>query len=321
MISPKTTPENRIAEDVLEAVCQNPFLLGQLASNLISTRDVLHWQHRYHELNADLIRFDESISTPGVAINSKGDFAINSNPNRSKFNAAFLSPAFESGVIEIKWRLEDDRMNDEMTCFGFSTSPFESNKNYEESQSMWVYRCFNGEVYSQGRKHDRSLDKAHAGSEISFLFNMDEATVSVTINEHAYGVVFSSIPSPVYPLVLFYNSQPPQRAVRLVSVSCQSNSIASSSLSSDQAEGLSTSGNVSLLIHHLSECVSTNFLFHRCYFYTHDKSILFTLQILLDRLFSSSQLLRRCGLYDDISPPATSVRLSGSLLDWCDECW
>ena len=246
LLSPKSSSENRIAEDVLEAVCQNHFLISEFASSLIPNRDVLHWQHRYHELNADLIRLDASISTAGVAINSKGDFVINSNPNRSKFNAAFCSPALESGVVEIKWRLEDDRMNDEMTCFGFATSPFEPNKNYEESQSM----------YCQGRKLERSLEKAHAGSEISFLFNLDEATVSISINERAYGVVFASIPTPVYPLVLFYNSQPPQRAVRLVSVTCQSNSVASTSLSNEQPETSSSSGNISLLIHHLSECAS-----------------------------------------------------------------
>lgn len=256
LLSPKSSSENRIAEDVLEAVCQNHFLISEFASSLIPNRDVLHWQHRYHELNADLIRLDASISTAGVAINSKGDFVINSNPNRSKFNAAFCSPALESGVVEIKWRLEDDRMNDEMTCFGFATSPFESNKNYEESQSMWVYRCFNGDLYCQGRKLERSLEKAHAGSEISFLFNLDEATVSISINERSYGVVFASIPTPVYPLVLFYNSQPPQRAVRLVSVTCQSNSVASTSLSNEQPETSSSSGNISLLIHHLSECAS-----------------------------------------------------------------
>ena len=194
LLSPKSSSENRIAEDVLEAVCQNHFLISEFASSLIPNRDVLHWQHRYHELNADLIRLDASISTAGVAINSKGDFVINSNPNRSKFNAAFCSPALESGVVEIKWRLEDDRMNDEMTCFGFATSPFEPNKNYEESQSMWVYRCFNGDLYCQGRKLERSLEKAHAGSEISFLFNLDEATVSISINERAYGSVFCCTP-------------------------------------------------------------------------------------------------------------------------------
>lgn len=121
---------------------------------------------------------------------------------------------------------------------------------------MWVYRCFNGDLYCQGRKLERSLEKAHAGSEISFLFNLDEATVSISINERSYGVVFASIPTPVYPLVLFYNSQPPQRAVRLVSVTCQSNSVASTSLSNEQPETSSSSGSISLLIHHLSECIS-----------------------------------------------------------------
>ena len=143
-------------------------------------------------------------------------------------------------------------MNDEMTCFGFSTNPLD-NQNYEENTSMWVYRCFNGELYAQGRKQERILEKSHAGSVIVFRFNLNESTVSIEINQHNYGVVFSSLPSPLYPLVLFYNSQPPQRAVRLVSVQCDSSAPISFSQSFDRSDKESNTGNVSLLIHHLSE--------------------------------------------------------------------
>ena len=55
------------------------------------------------------------------------------------------------------------------------------------------YRCYNGELFAQGTKQ-----------EMSIVF---------------YGTVFEALPSQVHFCVLFYNCQPPQRSIRLLSAS------------------------------------------------------------------------------------------------------
>lgn len=58
----------------------------------------------------------------------------------------------------------------------------------------------------------------------------------------------------------------------------------------------------------------------RCFFYTGDKSLLFTLQSLLDRLFSSASLLHHAhARLHDCLPPLSS--LADGVLRWCDACW
>ena len=120
---------------------------------------------------------------------------------------------------------------------------------------MWVYRCFNGDLFQQGVHLARRLEKTHPGGEVTVVYNALEGTAAVRVGSSDFGSVFTNLPSAVYPLVLFYNSQPPQRSARVVSVrqlTPLSQSVShSSSHELPEAEGVSSS--ISLLVHHLTE--------------------------------------------------------------------
>lgn len=103
-----------------------------------------------------------------MSISEKGQRVTNTNPNRMKFNAAVMTPAPENGVYEISLRMEQDKTGDEMICVGLCCLPLKE-LDYEESQEMWVYRCYNGECYAQGRRLDRVLERLHKGGHVGGL--------------------------------------------------------------------------------------------------------------------------------------------------------
>ena len=81
------------------------------------------------------------------------------------------------------------------------------------------YRCYNGELFAQGTKQEMSIGRAHPGDVVVLTVNAVTSSLSITINDVFYGTVFEALPSQVHFCVLFYNCQPPQRSIRLLSAS------------------------------------------------------------------------------------------------------
>ena len=83
------------------------------------------------------------------------------------------------------------------------------------SGQLWVYRGYNGALYSQGRCLSKKLDKFHQGDKIRFIMDHVAAQISVFVNGKAFGPVFTEMPLgvPIYPAVSFYGSD---RSVKLL---------------------------------------------------------------------------------------------------------
>lgn len=81
------------------------------------------------------------------------------------------------------------------------------------------YRCYNGELFAQGTKLERPIGRAHPGDVVVLTANAATSSLSITINDVSYGTVFEALPAQIHFCILFYNCQPPQRSVRLLSVS------------------------------------------------------------------------------------------------------
>ena len=156
------------------------------------------------------------------------------------------------------------------------------------------YRCYNGELYSQGEKLERVINRAHPGDTITLTLDLTNASLSLAINNKSFGIVFTNLPPHLHLCVLFYNCQPPQRAVKLLSIVRQPEPPQSLSLSSVSID--ESTGNIEtalLLIHHLTQSVSVLSFISRCFFTTHDRVYLFTLQTFLDRAINASHLLKQ----------------------------
>ena len=124
--------------------------------------------------------------------------------------------------------------------------------NYSYSR----YRCYNGELYAQGEKQERVINRAHPGDTVTLNLDLSNATLTLSINNKSFGVVFSNLPPHLHFCALFYNCQPPQRAVKLLSITRQPEPPQSVSLSSTSVD--ESTGNMDtalLLIHHLTQFV------------------------------------------------------------------
>lgn len=81
------------------------------------------------------------------------------------------------------------------------------------------YRCYNGELFAQGTRQEHPVGRAHPGDVVTLTVNTVASSLSLAVNDVSYGTVFEAVPSQVHFCVLFYNCQPPQRSVRLLSAS------------------------------------------------------------------------------------------------------
>lgn len=236
--SSKPNEETMLFEEIILALCQNRWLMNELITKWISREYILRWK-RLHIENHESHRFDSALSSVGLSIHSSGMSITNTSINHIKFNIGIVTPAIDAGIVRCCFVLEEDRLNDEMTCLGVCCYPLDSH-NYEESQQMWLYRCYSGELIAKGKKQKRFLEKCHPGGEVELLINMDDCTVSISVNHQDYGVVFENIASSVHPFVLFYNSCPPQRSVRLKEIQFLPQNSLSTSISQSLDKDVST---------------------------------------------------------------------------------
>ena len=117
-----------------------------------------------------------------------------------------LDKGFSEGQASWEFKLEQDQVNDECTCFGAAIRPI-SNDSYEYSHEMWMLRGYNGALY-HGKSIGKTISKVHKGDIVRCDLVMDLGTLSYTINEEAHGVCFSELggKGEVFPAVAFYSS-------------------------------------------------------------------------------------------------------------------
>lgn len=184
-------------------------------------------------------RFDPSGSSSGSLLTFSNDNAtVYSSGYDNSYAVANVGP-FSEGTASWTFKLDEDTTS-QCSCFGAVIKPV-SSANYEYSDSMYMYRAFNGHCYSKGsctRYGSGDADKVKKGDTIRFDldFNDGDGTIKATINgDNARGVVFSNLKGQeIWPACAFYSSG---RQVTLVSVEASAAVAKASGLSVKAAGG------------------------------------------------------------------------------------
>lgn len=147
--------------------------------------------------------FDSSICSTGVVVEQGGN-SVRTRETSYQYAAVNVGVS----VCKASWsfRLDNDALDDEMTCFGAALLPV-TVSGYDTSPNLWMLRGYNGNLYARGQKLTRSLCKVHPGDVVQISIDMKEGTMSYKINEADYGVVFTDLLGhEVFPAVSFYGS-------------------------------------------------------------------------------------------------------------------
>jgi hypothetical protein len=80
---------------------------------------------------------------------------------------------------------------------------------------MCFLRCYNGNLYDRGTSKSGTYSKVHKDEIVRLVLNMDEGTLSYTINEEDKGVAFTNLTGEVFPAIATYRNN---ISVRLLSV-------------------------------------------------------------------------------------------------------
>jgi hypothetical protein len=99
--------------------------------------------------------------------------------------AALISQGLSTST-SFSWSfvLEEDKISDSCTCFGFAVRPIREVRSYDSSPDQWLIRCYNAEVYNtRGRVAERlPVNRIDRGSEIVFAYDCESRNVSAAVN-------------------------------------------------------------------------------------------------------------------------------------------
>lgn len=133
----KSGTETAVKEDILRSVCENQFLMASIARHWIHQRQTLNWRRWGERETIQTFQFDSDQSSEGLLIDATNQVITNVNANHRRFHIGVVSPAASYGTVECSFRIEEDRVGDEMICLGVCTLPIDT-LNYEESSCLWV---------------------------------------------------------------------------------------------------------------------------------------------------------------------------------------
>lgn len=147
--------------------------------------------------------FEPSVCSSGVIVEDGG---LVVRTRETSYQYAAVNCGISYGRASWRFRLDNDTVDDEMTCFGAAILPV-TVSGYDSSPNLWMLRGYNGNLYARGHKLNRSIGKVHPGDIVQIDVDMSEGTLSYQINSTDYGVVFSDLAGyEVYPAVSFYGS-------------------------------------------------------------------------------------------------------------------
>uniref|UniRef100_K3X787 B30.2/SPRY domain-containing protein n=1 Tax=Globisporangium ultimum (strain ATCC 200006 / CBS 805.95 / DAOM BR144) TaxID=431595 RepID=K3X787_GLOUD len=147
--------------------------------------------------------FEPSVCSAGVTVEDAG---LTVRTRETSYQYAAVNIGITTGKASWKFRLDNDTVDDEMTCFGAAILPV-TVSGYDSSPNLWMLRGYNGNLYARGHKLSRSIGKVHPGDIVQIEVDMAEGTLAYKINDTDYGVVFTDIAGhEVYPAVSFYGS-------------------------------------------------------------------------------------------------------------------
>ncbi|KAF1318254.1 Hect e3 ubiquitin, partial [Globisporangium splendens] len=147
--------------------------------------------------------FEPSVCSAGVTVEDAG---LTVRTRETSYQYAAVNIGITTGKASWKFRLDNDTVDDEMTCFGAAILPV-TVSGYDSSPNLWMLRGYNGNLYARGHKLSRSIGKVHPGDIVQIEVDMAEGTLAYKINDIEYGVVFTDLAGhEVYPAVSFYGS-------------------------------------------------------------------------------------------------------------------
>ena len=172
------------------------------------------------------IGFDESSKSLEIIISEDGT-AIGGTTTGNSYG--MLMCEMDSGIWEWEITVSKDTRGDETCCLGVARRPV-VDCNYDSTGDMWLVRCYNGDVYHNGRMPKRkSIPHIHPNDVCRFTFDADGQTLSLAVNDNDVGVIFENVDRGVSPAVAFYGSG---RKVKLLSIK-QLGTVARSSVAID----------------------------------------------------------------------------------------
>lgn len=147
--------------------------------------------------------FEGPVCSAGVTIED-GGLAVRTR--ETSYQYAAVNVGISSGKASWKFRLDNDTVDDEMTCFGAAILPV-TVSGYDSSPNLWMLRGYNGNLYARGHKLSRSIGKVHPGDIVQIDVDMSDGTLAFKINDTDYGVVFTDLGGhEIFPAVSFYGS-------------------------------------------------------------------------------------------------------------------
>jgi hypothetical protein len=173
---------------------------GVLLSNTKTVSD----KHR------DDVSFDEKCKSSDCILTEGGMLA--SFTTSSAY--VMTNCPMETGIWTWEISIIQDNSGDETACLGIARRPL-ATSSYDSNPNTWVIRCYNGELYHNGRLGTKSISVIHPKDVCRFTFDCQAQTLSLCVNESEYGVVFEDVPVGIFIFASFYSSN---KSVRLLSV-------------------------------------------------------------------------------------------------------
>ena len=133
----------------------------------------------------------------------------------SVHTSCYVTPAIPAdGRYTVTFKISQDVSNDESCCLGLGTLPRIS-CSYNSSSNLYMYRCYNGNLYSKGTQvRGSSREKVHPGDSVDMeVFN---GKCEFSVNGESQRGCFEELPEKIYAAVAFYGGNRKVRFVRCV---------------------------------------------------------------------------------------------------------
>lgn len=89
-----------------------------------------------------------------------------------------------------------------MTCFGAAIYPV-TEKEYMNSKEMWMWRAYNGSLYSQGNQLPNKVEKIHNNDLVKFELDCEEHTLKLFLNDKEMSESFKNVKGTIYPAGIY----------------------------------------------------------------------------------------------------------------------
>jgi len=108
--------------------------------------------------------FDKLEKSPATTLSPT---SLSTTSTTSAHTHTYLNRGFSSGRWSWTFAITSDVHSDESVCLGAGIKPLQSS-SYNSSKEMWMYRCYNGNLYERGGQvRGVSKEKVHPGNQVS----------------------------------------------------------------------------------------------------------------------------------------------------------